>query len=363
MRKILIVDDAELNREILKEIFEDKFEILEAGDGVEAISIIDERAEELSLIFIDLVMPNKNGLEVLAHMRYKGYIEHIPVIMITGEATAETDLKAYEYGAADIIYKPFVPKVVIRRANNLIELYHTREVMEEELAKRTEDLKKSQEKIASMNQFLLEALGSVVEFRSLESGEHVKRVKEYTRIMLSYVRSCFPQYALTPQQIEMISDAAMLHDIGKIAIPDDILNAPRRLTEEEFAEMKKHTVYGCEILEKFKFDEDSDFYRYCYNICRWHHEKSDGRGYPDGLKEEDIPIYCQAVAIADCFDALVSKRVYKSAVSCDESFNMIVNGECGRFSDTILKCFEMAREEMFMVVEKSAVNRIAGKLL
>ena len=353
MKKILIVDDAEINREILAEIFEEQFEILQAGDGEEAIDVIDKRSDDISLILLDLMMPKKNGLEVLAHMRHRDMLEHIPVIMITGEATAESDLKAYEYGAADIIYKPFVPKVVIRRAMNLMELYEKREDIEHKLSERTEELKKSEERIANTNKFLLEALGSVVEFRSLESGEHVKRVRDFTRIMLGYVRSRFPQYHLTKEQIKLMSDAAVLHDIGKIAIPDNILNAPRRLTKEEFDVMKTHTTQGCEILEKFKFEEDSEFYKYCYEICRWHHEKTDGKGYPDGLKGDEIPIYCQAVAIADCFDALVSKRVYKSQVSCQESYDMIINGECGQFSDTILTCFALAKDEMFKVVKES----------
>jgi len=356
MDKILIVDDAELNREMLSAIFEDRFEVLTASDGEEAINIIEELKTDISLIFLDLIMPKKNGLEVLAHMRYKNLIDHIPVIMITGEATAETDMKAYEYGAADVIYKPFAAKVVIRRADNLIELYKSREKIEAELIEKTAEVEKSRVQLANMNEFLLDALGSVVEFRSLESGAHVQRVKYFTKILLEYVKSSYPQYGLTNKQIRLISQAAALHDVGKIAIPDSILEAPRRLTPEEFDEMKKHTVYGCEILEKFKLSND-EFYKYCYDICRWHHEKVDGRGYPDGLNEKEIPIYCQAVAVADCFDALVSKRVYKDSVSCQESFDMIKNGECGAFSDVMMDCFEKAKEEMFRAVQTGEVNQ------
>lgn len=354
MNKILIVDDVEFNRQMLGEIFEEQFEILEAGDGVEAIEIIDELQTDISLIFLDLMMPRKNGLEVLAHMRHRDLLEHIPVVMITGEATIETDIKAYEYGAADIIYKPFAAAVIMRRAMNLVEQYKKREKIEEELAHKTKELRESREQLASTNSFLLEALGSVVEFRSLESGEHIQRVKRFTRILLEYVRSCFPEYGLTKEQIEMISDAAALHDVGKIAIPDEILKAPRKLTYSEFEEMKKHTTYGCEILNKFKMQQN-EFFKYCYEICRWHHEKVDGMGYPDGLKGEEIPIYCQAVSIADCFDALVSKRVYKGPVSCIDSYNMILRGECGAFSEEILKCFEMAKLEIFCAVDGNVV--------
>ena len=351
MRKMLIVDDSDINRGILGEIFDDSYEILEAGDGEEAIEVIEKEKDNLSIIFLDLMMPKKNGLEVLAYMSDANLNESIPVIMITGEATADSDMKAYEYGAADIIYKPFVSRVLRRRAANLVEQYESRRHMEAELEKRNRELAESHRQVIKTNETLLDALGSVVEFRSLESGEHVQRVKNYTRIILKYVSNCFPEYGLTGHQIELMSKAAALHDLGKIAIPDAILNAPRKLTKEEFDEMKKHTVYGCEILERFKFEE-TEFYNYCYDICRWHHERADGRGYPDGLTEKEIPIYCQVVGVADCFDALVSKRVYKDSMSCEEAFDMIVRGECGVFSNNVLKCFEMAKAQLFKVVEE-----------
>lgn len=350
MEKILIVDDAELNRAILSSIFEDQFEVLEAVDGVEACDIICEQGKELSIIFLDLMMPNKNGLEVLEYMRHIDVINTIPVIMITGEATADTDMKAYEFGADDIIYKPFAAKVVYRRAMNLMEQYRYRREIEDELEKRTEEVIKSQIQMARMNEFLVSALGSVVEFRSLESGDHVKRVMDFTRIILEYIKCSYPEYHLTDHQINLIVQASALHDVGKIAIPDDILKAPRKLTIEEFTEMKKHTDYGCEILERFKLT-DSEFYKYCYDICRWHHEKIDGKGYPDGLKGDDIPIYCQAVSVADCFDALVSERVYKPARTPEVAYDMIKNGECGAFSEVIMNCFEKAKPEIIKTVE------------
>lgn len=350
MEKILIVDDAELNRAILSSIFEDQFEVLEAVDGEEACEIIRQKGDELSIVFLDLMMPKKNGLEVLEYMRFINVINSIPVIMITGEATVDTDMKAYEFGADDIIYKPFAAKVVFRRAMNLMEQYKYRHEIEAELKKRTEEVLESQRQMSRLNEFLVGALGSVVEFRSLESGDHVKRVMKFTKIILEYIKSCYPEYNLTDHQINLISQAAALHDVGKIAIPDDILKAPRRLTVEEFAEMKKHTDYGCEILERFKLI-DSEFYKYCYDIIRWHHEKIDGKGYPDGLVGDAIPIYCQAVSVADCFDALVSERIYKPAREPIVAFQMIKNGECGAFSDVIMNCFEKAQEDIFKAVE------------
>jgi len=352
MDKILIVDDAELNRSMLGAIFEDKFDILYAKDGVEAIELIDEYNFDISIILLDLVMPKLSGLDVLAHMRHKDMLEQLPVIMVTGESNTESDMKAYEYGVADIIYKPYDANIITRRVNNLVEQYSHRKQIEKELELRTAELVKSQKQMQEMNEFLLDALGSVVEFRSLESGAHAKRVRFFTEIILGYVKSNFPEYGLTGRQVELMSQASAIHDVGKIAIPDEILKAPRKLTSDEFEEMKKHTTYGCEILDKFRI-VDNELFKYCYDICRWHHEKADGKGYPDGLLEADIPIYCQAVAISDCFDALVSKRVYKGAIGRQEAFDMILRGECGRFSDVIITCFQLAKDEMFSTVEKA----------
>lgn len=345
-KTILIADDAELNRELLKQIFDKQFDVLEAGDGEQTIKILDEKHDEISMLFLDLIMPKKTGLEVMEHMRDNGYMEDIPVIMITGEATADSDLRAYEYGASDIIYKPFESRVIKRRAKNIMDLYEYRRHIEKKLEKRTKELMASKEKLEKSNEFLINALSSVVEFRSLESGEHIKRVKYFTRMFMNFLRKYYPEYGLTKEQIDLIVNASALHDIGKIAIPDNILLKPARLTPDEFEEMKKHTTYGCEILENFKQD-DNDFYHYCYDICRYHHERYDGNGYPDGLSGEDIPIWAQVVSIVDVYDALVSKRVYKTPYATDVAIRMIFDGECGVFSPKILNCLEMAKEVLF----------------
>lgn len=350
-KTILIADDQEMNRELLKMVFEEQFHVLEAADGQETIELLDEKNDEIVMLFLDLIMPKKTGLEVMEHMRQKGYMERIPVIMITGEATTETDVKAYEYGASDIIYKPFAPAVVMRRTLNIMELFESRLRMEEKLAKRTKALTDAREKLEKNNEFLMNALGSVVEFRSQESGEHIKRVKYFTRILMNYLQKYYPEYGLTKEQIDQIVKASALHDIGKIAIPDSILLKPGKLTPSEYEQMKTHTTAGCEILENFKLDE-SDFYRYCYDICRYHHERYDGNGYPDGLAGEDIPIWAQVVSIVDVFDALVSKRVYKSAYPASEAVRMIHAGECGVFSPKILDCFDLAEEGLCQTAEK-----------
>lgn len=351
-KTILIADDMDINRDILRSFFEEQFDILEAKDGDETVRILDEHHEKISMLLLDLMMPGKTGLQVMEHMREKGYMDTVPVIMITGEATVETDIKAYEYGASDIIYKPFNGQVVMRRAINIIELFENRLNMEKNLEERTRDLIAAQKKIERNNEFLINALSSVVEFRSLESGEHIKRVKRFTRIIMNYMMKFYPEYGFVKSQIDMIVNAAALHDIGKITIPDSILLKPAKLTKSEFEEMKKHTVNGCAILERFR-QEDSDFYRYCYDICRYHHERYDGNGYPDGLVGEDIPIWAQVVSIVDVYDALISKRVYKMPYEVREAVRMIHNGECGVFSPKVMDCFDLAREDLLQTTQVS----------
>lgn len=349
MQTILIVDDVEINREMLVSFFEEHYNILEAADGEEAIRIINEKKKEISLIFLDLIMPNKNGIDVLIYLREVGLLDCIPVIMITGEATEETDMKAYEYGATDVIYKPFTKKIVTNRAMNLMEQFRSREKKENELSFQTSDGFESMDQLANMNEFLLDVLGSVAEFGSLESSVHIKRIKSFTRILLEHVKTNFPEYGLSDRKIYLITEAAALHDIGKISVPDEILKAPRKLTADEFNEIKKHTTDGCEIILRFQM-ADNEFFKYCYNICRWHHEKTDGKGYPDGLVGNEIPIYCEAVAVADCFDSLIRNRIHKEGVTCSEAYDMIQNGACGAFSDVMLNCFEMAKQDLFQIV-------------
>ncbi len=346
---ILIADDAELNRELLKDIFDEQFNILEAEDGDKAIEMITSHHSEISLIFLDLIMPNSSGIDVLNFLRQAELSQKIPVIMITGEGTEETDDKAYEYGVDDIIYKPFSPRVVMHRTHNLIEQYRTRNKMEEILEKRTQELRETQERLAKNNEFLINALGSVIEFRNRESYRHVQRVKIFTKILLKNLQVLSPEYNLSDEQISMIASASALHDIGKIGIPDKILMKEAPLTSTEMAVIRQHPIYGCQILEQFH-QESSQFYKYCYEICRWHHEKYDGNGYPDRLSGENIPIWAQAASISDCFEALISKRVYKDAVPFATAMDMINRGECGMFSSKILNAFNASKLEILDAV-------------
>lgn len=349
-KQILVVDDEELNRVVLVGLFEEEYEILEAENGQQAVEQIENNSN-IVLILLDVVMPVKDGFWVLEYMKNHELIEKIPIILITAETILDTEDQAYAYGVADVIHKPFYPHIVRRRASNIIELYQNKHNMEERLKEQEQEIRAQEKKLREGNEFMIDALSSVVEFRSAETGEHVRRIKYFTRIMLKYLMKYFPEYGLTATQVDEIARASALHDIGKIGIPDAILLKPGRLTEEEFEIMKTHSTIGCDILEKFREHQSEDFYRYCYEICRYHHERWDGKGYPDHLVGEEIPISAHVVAIADVYDALVSPRVYKSAYANNTAYDMIINGECGQFSPDVLECFKLAKEDFFNIVE------------
>lgn len=348
--QILIVDDLEVNRVILSDVFVDEYEILEASNGNEAIYQL-ENNHNIVLILLDVVMPELNGFGVLEYMKEKDLLDRIPVILITGETIINSDDQAYSFGVADVMHKPFYPHIVKRRGKNIIELYQSKKRMEERLKEQEKAIRDQEKQIRDNNEFMIDALSSVVEFRNLETGEHIRRIKYFTRIMLKYLMKYFPKYGLTQEQVDEIARAAALHDIGKIGIPDAILLKPGRLTPEEFEIMKTHTTIGCDVLEKFKERQSGEFYQYCYEICRYHHERWDGNGYPDHLKGEEIPISAHIVAIADVYDALVSPRVYKSPYANNIAYDMIMNGECGQFSPDVLECFALAKEDFFNIVE------------
>lgn len=335
---ILIVDDIDVNRATLYEMFHSQYEIAEAENGLEAVSYVEEHAEEIAVILLDLIMPISDGFEVLSYLTSHGYMPGIPVILITSDATKESEALGYSYGVSDIIYKPFITRVVIRRVINIIELYQHKNHMEQILAERTGQLRETSE-------FMIDALSTVVEFRNVESGEHIKRIKLFTRILLQYAQKYDRTLELTDKDIDMISRASALHDIGKIGIPDSILLKPARLTKKEFSIMETHTTLGCDILTNFHKISDRKFFDCCYDICRHHHERWDGGGYPDHLAGQQISPACQLVSIVDVYDALVSKRIYKEAFPHETAIKMITDGECGEFSPLALKCFHIAEDE------------------
>lgn len=350
-QQILIVDDEEVNRAILEVMFRTQYEILQASNGEEAIEQIKNN-KNIVLILLDVVMPVLDGFGVLQYMKEQdNMMAEVPVILITSEAVRDSEDRAYAYEVADVIHKPFYPDIVKRRAKNIISLYQNKQEMERRLKQQEKEIRAHERLIRENNEFMIEALGSVVEFRSSETGEHIRRIKYLTRILLKYLVQYFPKYGLSPKQVDEIARAAALHDIGKIGIPDAILLKPGKLTPEEFEVMKTHTTIGCDILESFRGNQTEEFYQYCYEICRHHHERWDGNGYPDHLVGDEIPISAQVVAIADVYDALVSERVYKGAYGNSLAYQMIKNGECGQFSPDVMECFELAKEDFFDLVE------------
>lgn len=337
--KVLIADDSEMNRSILADMLGDEFEIVEAADGVQAVALLQSTAAEISLVLLDIVMPRMDGFEVLAAMNKHRWIEDVPVIMISAENTATYVERAYELGVTDYISRPFDSLVVRRRVVNTIMLYAKQKKLVGMVADQIYEREKS-------SRLMISILSHIVEFRNNESGLHVLHIQTMTGILLEQLMKMTDRYPLSREDISLISTASALHDIGKIAVPDEILNKPGRLTPEEFKIMKTHSAVGASMLEKMSFYRDEPLVKIAYEICRWHHERYDGRGYPDGLEGERIPISAQVVSLADVYDALTSERVYKAAYSHEKAIEMILGGECGTFNPLLLDCLTAAAESI-----------------
>ena len=328
---ILIVDDTEINRSLLADMLSGQYRILEASNGVEAIAMLERHHTDISLVLLDIVMPVIDGFEVLSAMNRSHWIESIPVITISAETSSTYIDRAYDLGATDYINRPFDEKTVQRRVKNTIMLYAKQKMLEDMVTEQILEKEKS-------NYLMVEILSNIVEFRNGESGLHVLHIRTITELLLRQLLQETDQYRLTPTQISLIVNASALHDIGKISIPEAILNKPGRLTAEEFEVMKGHSAIGAQILENSPSHRE-ELVRIARDICRWHHERYDGRGYPDGLKGDEIPIAPQVVALADVYDALTSPRVYKSAFSHEKAMEMILGGECGAFWPPLLAVF------------------------
>lgn len=330
-QQILIVDDSELNREILSEMLHTDFRILEAEDGAQALEMLQQQGTGISLVLLDIIMPVLDGFGVLSYMAREHIIEDIPVIMISSDDSEKNIRRAYELGVSDYISRPFDAKVVYQRVFNTIKLY----AKQRRLITLVTDQIYEKEKSSRM---MVSILSQIVEFRNGESGLHVRHINILTEMLLDRLMQKTGRYHLNWNEQYLITLASSLHDIGKIGIDEKILNKPGRLTAEEFEEMKKHTVIGEEILCSLEIYQNELLVKVAREICRWHHERYDGRGYPDGLKGEEIPISAQVVSLADVYDALVSDRVYKKAYSHEKAIQMILNGECGVFNPLLLEC-------------------------
>ena len=329
--RILVVDDSEMNREILSEILNEEYDIIEADSGDTCIDMLRKYETRISLVLLDIVMPGMDGFGVLNYMNRHHYLEDIPVIMISSEDSTETVRKAYEMGVSDYINRPFDAGVVHRRVYNTIKLYAKQRRLIALITNQVYEKEKN-------NRMMVGILSQIVEFRNGESGSHVLNINIFTGMLLESLVQHTDKYDLSWSERLLITTASALHDIGKIGIDDKILNKPGRLTDEEFKIMQNHTIIGASILENMGSYQDEELMKVAYQICRWHHERYDGKGYPDGLKGDEIPISAQVVSLADVYDALVSERVYKKAYSHEKAIEMITNGECGCFNPILLEC-------------------------
>ena len=332
-QKILIADDSEMNRELLAAILEEEYDIIQANDGVQAVDCLQRHAEEISLLLLDIVMPHMDGFEVLSYMNKEHWIDSIPVVIISSENSPIYIKRGYDLGATDFIEKPFDANMVLRRSANAILLGAKQRRMTSIVSNQIYEREKS-------SKLMINILSHIVEFRNGESGLHVLHIQTITEMLLrQLVQKENNRYALSKEQIRMITTASALHDIGKISIPDEILNKPGRLTAEEFAVIKGHSMAGANMLSELSLDQKEEpLVKTAYEICRWHHERYDGGGYPDGLKGEEIPVSAQVVALADVYDALTSERCYKDAYSHEKAIEMILAGQCGAFNPLMLEC-------------------------
>lgn len=329
--QILIVGDALVNRELLADILGDRYRILQASEGEECINMLRRYENDIALVLIDMIMPKKDGFEVLVYMNRNHWIEDIPVIMISTDNSDDNVSRAYSLGVSDYISSPFDAKVVYNRVFNIIKLYSKQRRLVQLVTEQIYEKEKD-------NQMMIGILSHIVEFRNGESGSHVLHINKITGMLLERLIQKTDKYDISWHDRYLITTASALHDIGKIGVDEKILNKPGRLTADEFEIMKMHTMIGASMLHSLTMYQDEELVRVATEICRWHHERYDGRGYPDGLKGDEIPISAQVVSVADVYDALASERVYKKAFPHEKAIEMIMNGECGTFNPLLLEC-------------------------
>lgn len=337
--QILIIDNSEINRNLLVQMLEGEYQIIQAGDGEHGMQLLEQYGRKIALVLLNINMQGIDGFEVLSYMNRRQWIEDIPVIMISGEDTETSIRYAYELGAVDYINSPFDAKIVYQRVTNTIKLYAKQRRLISLITDQINEKEKN-------NQMMIRILSQIVEFRNGESGSHVLHINKLTEMLLDRLIQKTDQYQLDGQMISMIATASSLHDIGKICVDERILNKPGKLTKEEFEIMKTHAVIGAGMLEHLENYQDEPMIKVAHEICRWHHERYDGNGYPDGLKADEIPISAQVVSVADVYDALVSKRIYKKAFSHEKALQMILNGECGQFNPILIDCLKEISEEI-----------------
>lgn len=343
---IVVVENDTAARGFFANIFMGKYNVITLETGKEALQYIIGNYNSIAIMLLKLELPIVDGKTLLKALSAKGMLEQMPVIVLSDKNKTEDAVECYQLGAVDFISTPFVEEIVRRRVENIVELYMSKKSLELKIDSQTEQIRDQNMKLRYLNEKIIENLSNIVEFRNIESTTHVENIKKITGIIAHCLKENYPVYDLTDDEIDIIIQASALHDIGKICIPDNILLKASRLSEKEFELIKSHTTKGCELLAKMTDLQDEKYSEMSRVICRHHHEKYDGSGYPDGLKGDDIPLAAQIVSVADVYDSLVSKRVYKNAYDPAKAYNMIMDGECGVFSPKLLDCLSRSREQL-----------------
>ena len=347
MKDVILISDINKNdREKLKSILKDKYEIIEAGDCTQTIEILENKLDVISAVILGSPRQKFKGVSFLKFFETNDLTTKIPVLVICSREDSDTLFSCFDSGITDFILKPFKKSIINQRLRTVISLYRNMKKAENVISEQTEELHVKNKILNETNEKIIELLGNVIEARNLESGVHIRRVKDFTRVIANDVKEHYPQYRLTEQIIGDIVSASALHDIGKILIPDSILLKPAKLTSKEYELMKTHTTKGSELLEGAREIWGDEYADICKNIALYHHERYDGNGYPYGLKGDEIPISAQIVSLADVYDALVTHRVYKEPYEPEVAYNMIVRDECGKFSDMIIESFKRQKEKL-----------------
>lgn len=366
--KILVVDDSKFNRQVLIDLLKDDYAILEAENGREALEIIETQMKEIAAVLLDVVMPEMDGVTLLKILNEKKYLSEFPVMIVTSEQSVNLVGECFDYGISDFIRKPVNTDFVKQRVDKLVDLYMQKNDFKERLERQTHTLRnqykllqQQADQLKESNEKIINILGTVVEYRNMEAPSHIKKVQEFTRILADHVMREYPEYELTEDKIKVIVSVSALHDIGKVMIPDAILLKPGKLSEEEFEYIKSHSIRGYDMINSIADGWDKEYAKYSCEITRSHHEKYDGKGYPDGLVGDAIPISAQIVSVADCLDSLICESVYRGEIPFHTAYNMILRGECGMFSYKILECFRKARIELEECAKKYAGNAVIGE--
>ncbi len=339
--RIILIDPQEQNYPLLKRILSEDYVLAEITDLRKINDFLTHDTETIAAILADYPTLRSQKFTLAKVIRQNSKCDRIPLLAVCSEIPPGLGEELCKYNIAEFICAPFDPSLVKHRIQNCIRLYQYQNTMQ----KQHKLLKLQSDRLTKSNETIIDALGDIVEYRNVESGEHIHRVKEYTRILATEAMNCFPEFNLTPEKVSVIVTASPLHDIGKIALPDKILMKPGRLTDQEFEYIKSHTISGCEILDNMRGIWSDEYSKVCKEICHSHHERYDGSGYPDGLRGSEIPLSAQIVSIADVYDALTNERVYKDAIPKDHAFRMIINGECGVFSPKLMECLRNVRTE------------------